>query len=193
MLKIPLPCVILSGGKSSRMGEDKSLLPFGDEPTLTQYQLKRLEKFFDSLHVSTKDSSKFDFHASFIEDEKRFKEHSPLVALYSILKRLQCDTFVLSVDTPFISPESIFKLYSAKKDEDEIVIAKDGERTHQLCGIYSPLILHKIEENLKVKKHKIRDLFENSKVKYVEFDNPDEFTNMNYKDDYIKAKQWLNT
>ncbi|MFY4863348.1 NTP transferase domain-containing protein, partial [Aliarcobacter butzleri] len=29
IIPFEIPCVILSGGKSSRMGEDKSLLPFG--------------------------------------------------------------------------------------------------------------------------------------------------------------------
>ena len=41
-----IPCVILSGGKSSRMGEDKSLLPFSSSKTLIEYQYKRLKPYF---------------------------------------------------------------------------------------------------------------------------------------------------
>lgn len=41
---LDIPCVIFAGGKSSRMGEDKALLPFGNFKTLTQYQLTRLQK-----------------------------------------------------------------------------------------------------------------------------------------------------
>ncbi|MDP1784432.1 MAG: NTP transferase domain-containing protein, partial [Sulfuricurvum sp.] len=39
-----LPCILFAGGKSSRMGSDKSLLPFGGYPTLAQYQYERLSK-----------------------------------------------------------------------------------------------------------------------------------------------------
>jgi len=41
-----IPCVILCGGKSSRMGEDKALLPFGEYSTLVQYQYERLQSVF---------------------------------------------------------------------------------------------------------------------------------------------------
>jgi len=63
-----IPCVIFAGGKSSRMGEDKSLLPFGSFSTLTEFQLNRLQKMFKNIYISCKKSSKFDFNADFIED-----------------------------------------------------------------------------------------------------------------------------
>ena len=53
-----IPCVILAGGKSSRMGEDKSLLPFPPYKTLTHYQYQRLNKIFKNVYISSKDSSK---------------------------------------------------------------------------------------------------------------------------------------
>ena len=83
---LSLPLVIIAGGKSSRMGSDKSLLPFGAFPTLTQYQLSRFKHHFSSLHVSCKTKDKFDFEASFIEDNPLYPESSPLVALGSILE-----------------------------------------------------------------------------------------------------------
>jgi len=54
-----IACVILAGGKSSRMGEDKALLPFGYSPTLTQYQLKKFQDYFKDLYISTKDKNKY--------------------------------------------------------------------------------------------------------------------------------------
>lgn len=85
---IPLPCIIIAGGKSSRMGSDKALLPFGGFETLTQYQIHRLSPLFQSLHVSTRSKNKFDFEASFIEDIATYEAQSPLVALLTIFQKI---------------------------------------------------------------------------------------------------------
>ena len=55
-----IPCVILSGGKSSRMGEDKSLLPFSSSSSLIEFQYRRLEPYFKNIFISAK-NDKFDF------------------------------------------------------------------------------------------------------------------------------------
>ena len=55
-----ITCVILSGGKSSRMGEDKSLLPFSSSQTLIQYQYDRLKPYFKNIYISSK-VDKFNF------------------------------------------------------------------------------------------------------------------------------------
>ena len=59
IIPFEIPCVILSGGKSSRMGEDKSLLPFGSSNSLIEYQYKRLKPYFKNLYISSK-IDKFD-------------------------------------------------------------------------------------------------------------------------------------
>jgi len=64
-----IPCVIFAGGKSSRMGENKALLPFAGFETLTEYQYTRLSKIFSSVYISCKDKSIFSFDANFIEDD----------------------------------------------------------------------------------------------------------------------------
>ena len=74
---IEIPCVIFAGGKSSRMGRDKSLLPFGGFETLTQYQYERLKKIFANVYISCKNRSKFDFDANFIEDDADFNTYAP--------------------------------------------------------------------------------------------------------------------
>ncbi len=183
---LPLPCVIVAGGKSSRMGSDKALLPFGKYKTLTQYQLQRVTPWFKSVHVSCKNRDKFSFDASFIEDTKEFDEFSPLVALYSILNTLQTPVAILSVDTPFVSKEVYDKLFSYISDFDAL-IAKSPFGSHQLCAIYSPVILQILRENIMQNDHKIRNLLAKIKTKYVNFDDDGLFTNLNRPDEYKKA------
>ena len=184
---LDLPCVIVAGGKSSRMGSDKSLLPFGSSQTLTQYQLDKHKNNFVSLHVSCKTKEKFDFKASFIEDTKEFDEYSPLIALYSILKKFDTPVCILSVDTPFVTLEVYEKLFTCK-DDYAVVIAKSPYGSHQLCAIYSPSILPILKKHIEANNHKIRNLLDKVKTKYVDFVSDETFSNLNCPEEYEKAK-----
>ncbi|WP_228135503.1 NTP transferase domain-containing protein [Halarcobacter anaerophilus] len=81
-----IPCVILCGGKSSRMGEDKALLPFSNSDTLSQYQYEKYKPFFKKVYISSK-TNKFDFDANLILDKSNI--YSPIVALKSIFESLK--------------------------------------------------------------------------------------------------------
>ena len=184
---LSLSCVIVAGGKSSRMGSDKALLPFGEFPTLTQFQLDLHKNNFLSLHVSCKTKDKFDFAANFIEDTKEFDDYSPLIALYSILKEFDSPICILSVDTPFVTLSVYEKLFTCKEDFD-VVIAKSPFGSHQLCAIYSPTILPILKKQIKENNHKIRNILELVKTKYVDFEDDKIFTNLNKPEDYKKAR-----
>lgn len=60
-------CVILAGGKSSRMGRDKTLLPFGGFATLTHYGAHKFGRIFERVFVSSK-FEKFDPTLPLIKD-----------------------------------------------------------------------------------------------------------------------------
>jgi len=181
-----LPLVIVAGGKSSRMGRDKALLPFGSFKTLTQYQIDKHKNNFDSLYVSCKTKDKFDFQANFIEDTTQFNEYSPLIALYSILKEFDTHVCILSVDTPFVDAEVYKKLFTCKDDFD-VVIARSPYGSHQLCAIYSPKIVPILKKQIEKNNHKIRDVLELVKTKYVDFEDDKAFTNLNRPEDYEKV------
>ncbi len=185
---INLPCVIVAGGKSSRMGSDKALLPFGSFNTLTEFQIDRHKNNFLSLHVSCKTKNKFDFKIDFIEDTDKFNKYSPLIALYSILKKFTTSVCVLSVDTPFVTSDVYEKLISLKDDFDA-VIARSPYGSHQLCAIYSPRILPILKNQIEKNNHKIRDMLELVKTKYVDFEDDDLFTNLNRPEDYEEANR----
>ncbi|WP_024955040.1 molybdenum cofactor guanylyltransferase MobA [Sulfurospirillum arcachonense] len=182
-----LPCVIVAGGKSSRMGSDKALLPFGNFKTLTQYQLAKHAKNFSSLHVSCKTKDKFDFEANFIEDVKEFSEYSPLIALYSILKQFDTPVCILSVDTPFVDIVMYEKLFACKEKND-VVIARSPYGSHQLCAIYSPSILPILKQQILENNHKIKNFLNLVKTTYVDFQSDEPFSNLNHPQDYKEAK-----
>ncbi len=181
-----LSCVILCGGQSKRMGQDKALLAFSKQKSLSYYQYSRLEPYFDTCYLSAK-TNKFDFEAKIIQDN--FTDYSPLLALKNILETTKKATFIICVDTPFVSLNSIFKLYENLKTNDAIIAR--AKRTHYLCGIYSPKILPFINKNLELNNHAIRKSLELASVKYQDFVNEEEFMNVNTKEEYKKSLEFL--
>jgi molybdopterin-guanine dinucleotide biosynthesis protein A len=187
----PLSCVIFAGGKSSRMGEDKALLPFGEFPTLTQYQYARLSQIFQNVYISCKNKSKFDFEANFIEDVKG--EYAPTLGFVSIFQTLQDErVFVLGVDTPFVTQDIIQKLLDADTALSDATIAKLDGRTQAMCGIYHRSLASKFENMQKTSQHKLGFLLKESNTNYVDFTDKNAFLNLNHPHEYQEALKYLN-
>lgn len=179
-------CVILSGGKSQRMGEDKSLLPFSSSNSLIEYQYNRLKPYFKDIYISSK-VDKFPFlkdKEKIILDENQ-DIFSPILALKTILEKFD-KVFIITVDTPFVELKTIEKLVNFSKDFD-IVIAKTQNRTHNLCGVFKNICLETIKNMINDDIHKINYLVKNSKFSEQIFENENEFLNINDKNDYQRA------
>ena len=185
-----ITCVILSGGKSSRMGEDKSLLPFSTSKTLIQYQYDRLKPYFKNIYISSK-VDKFDFleKECLILDENK-DVFSPILALDTIFKKFQNQKiFIITVDTPFVSIDTIAKLIEESKDCD-ICIAQT-EKTHNLCGVFSSNISLTIKTMIENDIHKIAYLIKKNKNKILKFPNNSEFLNINNKEEYEESLNYI--
>jgi len=185
---IDIPCVIFAGGKSSRMGEDKALLPFAGFDTLAEYQYTKLSKIFSNVYISCKDKSKFSFLANFIEDDKKSDTFAPTLGFISIFNTIiEEKFFAISVDIPFVTEKEIQKIVLADDDFHDAVIAKTDEGVQPLCGIYSKNLKNNFIKMLKDKKHKLGFLLQKSKTAYVYFPDTKPFLNMNHPQDYKDA------
>jgi len=185
---LDIPCVIFAGGKSSRMGEDKALLPFSSYKTLTEFQLSRLQKIFKTVHISCRKKNKFDFPASFIEDIQKGDIFAPTLGFVSIFQTIKENKFfAISVDTPFISIEEIKKLVEFDGLSYDAIIAKTEEGIHPLCGIYSRSLLKNFEDMVLHDNHRLGLLLKNANTKYVNFSDSKAFLNLNHPSDYQKA------
>jgi molybdopterin-guanine dinucleotide biosynthesis protein A len=127
-----IPCFILVGGKSSRFGSEKD-----DKATLFyELQYEKCKKIFTNVYFAAKEK-KFKNYPFFIE---KSKVYAPLPALYEIVKKHK-KIFVLSVDTPNITPKTIKKL----------ILKKAVTSENPLIGYYDYTMLNKIRKNLKGK------------------------------------------
>ncbi|MDF1878055.1 molybdenum cofactor guanylyltransferase MobA [Sulfurimonas sp. SAG-AH-194-C20] len=187
-----IPCVIFAGGKSSRMGEDKALLPFAGFKTLTEYQHSRLSKIFTNVYISCKDKSKFNFSANFIEDETATDLYAPtagFIATYKVLQNM--NIFVLSVDSPFIDNSIIQTLCKEHTKSFEATLAKTKHGLEPLCGIYSVSLEKKFIAMKDKNSHKLGQMLQSSHIQTINFDDTIKFLNLNYKKDYLQAMSLL--
>jgi molybdopterin-guanine dinucleotide biosynthesis protein A len=184
-MKYRMPAVIFAGGKSSRMGEDKALLPFGGFSTLAQYQHEKLERYFEKVYISTKEN-KFDFKAELIHD--RYEVHSPLAGIVSIFETLREDEiFILSVDAPFVEKKVIGVLMKEEREGYDAVIAQTQSGLQPLCGIYKRSLIPLAEQELKENRHRLTHLLQHSRSKFVLFEEEDPFANLNHPHEYREA------
>jgi len=185
---LDIPCVIFAGGKSSRMGENKALLPFAGFGTLTEYQYARLSKIFSSVYITCKDKSLFSFEANFIEDDKKFSVFAPTLGFITAFNILDTKKiFAISVDTPFIAQNEIHNIVLADNSIDDAIIARTEEGVQPLCGIYTRNLQPKFLQMLDENSHRLGQLLKNSKTTYVYFPDTKPFLNMNHPQDYKKA------
>ncbi len=189
------PCVILSGGKSSRMGEDKSLMLVKNSTTMIEYLYKKLTPIFNQVYISAK-TDKFDTlelpNKQLILDTNQ-TVFSPMIALETIFQTLKDEkVFIITVDTPFVEKETIEKLIKNSSDFS-ITIAKDNDNNiHNLCGVFSRDVLPTIQEMIKKDIHKINYMIKNSKnYQEIVFENYEQFLNINTQESYEKAKTLL--
>lgn len=176
--------ILLAGGKSSRMGEDKAFLKYGGL-FLYQYNLKILEHFSDNLIIS---SSNTAFNQSnYLRVEDDIPGLGPIGGIYSSLKRISYkNAIVLPCDLPFITIDIIDTLI-ANSHGYEICIAQNmSGQPEPLVGIYSTSILPNMEDLIKKGKYKIRDLLSEVNTNFISFENSPKntFQNVNYPEDY---------
>lgn len=182
-----LPCILFAGGKSSRMGQDKSLLPFGGYSSLAQFQYNRLSKLFNHVYISTKTSDKFSFEADFILDSQS-SDFAPTAGFVSAFETLECERFfAISVDTPFIDEVIFNALVDADSTDLDAVIAKTSSGSHPLCGIYHRSLLKEFQRMQHEGDHRLGKLLSMSQTHFIAFENEEPFMNLNHPNEYSEA------
>ncbi|MSN95928.1 NTP transferase domain-containing protein [Campylobacter sp. FMV-PI01] len=163
------------------MGRDKTLLPYKNHPSLTHFLFDKMSKNFQNVFVCAKEQ-KFQPNLPLIKD--KFMDFSPMLALYSALSNFQNkNVFIITADSPFIEISTI-EILNQNLQGFDICVAKDDENLHSLCGFYNSN-LSDIAKNLyENSNHKIGALFKFAKFKSINFDNKEQFLNINYPKDY---------
>lgn len=155
-----MDALILTGGKSRRMGRDKKDLIYGDETFLETIQ--RNLSPFDSITISTRDKEGIG------KIQDIYKDCGPLAGIHSGLVNLNShEIFVISCDLPLMKWEYIEHLLSAYDRLSPDILVPKTDRVHPLCGIYSKNILHALEDSLGKRELKLQKFLKSQNTYYL--------------------------
>lgn len=179
--------LILCGGKSSRMGFDKTLLKYEKFASITHFLYYKLSAKFACVQVSAK-KQKFTPPLPLLKDD--FMEFAPIFVLANLDKFFNSSVFLIPADQPFIKESTILSLFEGSKSA-QICIAKSASYIHQLCGFFSPSIASKAREQIKSQNYAIKELLKFCDTKILSFDEGEQFINLNTTKDIDFANNAL--
>ncbi len=192
---------ILSGGRSSRIGTNKSFLVIDGKP-LIQRLSELLDSIFQEVVISSNETELYEFLGQNIIKDI-FPGRGPLSGIHSALSFTNSvKNFIISCDMPLISSELINYFLNNNSDAD-ILLPKADRRIQPLCGIYSKSALLEAE-NLLIEsgnsqsnlKGSVYELLNRVKTEFINVDqldfyHPNLFMNINTLDDFNLAKSIL--
>lgn len=167
MIKEEITGIILSGGKSSRMGLEKGLVLFNGKP-LIQYSINIFKPICDKILISA--NNQLDDYATFgyevVEDQ--VKGVGPMGGLITCLKKSTTRyNFVLSCDTPFI-PSELFNYLLGSIENFQMAVPKHRDNfIEPLCSVYATNVIWHMQHAIENKNYKLFDFIEEANTKYV--------------------------
>lgn len=195
--------IILAGGKSTRMGENKSFLKLGDK-TVIEKITNLMKNIFKTVLLITNTPEEYEFLSiPIFEDIYKYK--GPLAGIHSGLTNSKTqNNFVISCDIPLMTEEMI-KYIVEFKTEKPITVCKADGFIQQLAGRYSKSVLPLAEEILinyteeiragiqKNRKCNVLNLLDKAGSEIIDaeklfFYKENIFFNMNRLEDYKKLK-----
>lgn len=159
--------IILSGGKSLRMGKNKAFIEIEGLPMIERI-LNLFKKIFNEILVITNDKNQF-VH---LDNVKIFNDLIPykgaLGGLYTGLFYSSHEySFCVGCDMPFLN-ESLIKFLIKKINGEDIIVPKTEKGLEPLHAIYSKRCLSIIKSMIDSGKSRIIDIYPLLKIKIIE-------------------------
>ena len=194
-----LCAVILTGGRSSRMGGGiKSLKKFNNKSIFDRV-FENLQTQVDKIIINSNDSENLfvKYNVEVIKDSLE-GYLGPLAGIHASFEWLNKNApyinWLVTVpgDTPFIPKNLVKKLLDKVKNTNhKIVLAQSNGKTHPIIGIWHSNLFESLKNSLNSGNRKIMNWASQNSLGYEEFTNSkyDPFFNINCKEDLIEAKE----
>jgi molybdopterin-guanine dinucleotide biosynthesis protein A len=189
MLKQQATAIVMAGGKSKRMGSDKSMLSIKGQ-SIIETICNQLSDTFDEILISANQIDKFAFLGYKVIPDK-VPEQGPLMGIASALEvSIKEFNFVVACDIPKINLNYVNRMLNeAIESHADIVMPISGKNKYEpLFAVYRKRIVEAIHKTLSAGKRKIIDVFPLCTVKHIEIDDTEWLINLNTKAEYKEYK-----
>jgi molybdopterin-guanine dinucleotide biosynthesis protein A len=175
--------IVLAGGRSSRMGEDKSLMKLNGK-ALVEYSINALRPLCDKVIISSNIAA-YDFTGCEVWPDE-LPDQAPIIGIYSCLKRSETElNVILSCDIPLMSTSMIgFLLAKSAAYEITVPIHENGQ-IEPLCGIYKKSSIGIIKEFIDRGNYRLNECIRSVQHQFIPVDaqipcnSPNLFLNIN--------------
>lgn len=176
--------LVLAGGKSSRMGTDKSKVLYKNKPLL-EYAIITLKPVVSNIIISS-NSIQPNEYSEYIFVKDIYTNSGPLAGIHAGIQNIQSEyVAVISCDTPLVPSEVFSLLIDNIQDYDAAVARHSSCNVEPLVAVYRTNILTQIENMLTAGNFKMCDFIQSINTTYVDFENSDMFFNCNYPKDLL--------
>jgi molybdopterin-guanine dinucleotide biosynthesis protein A len=166
-----ITAVILAGGRSSRMGRDKSFIRLtSDGPCLIEMVIKSALPVASAVMISTNNPESYRWLPyPLIADSPQYREAGPLAGLEAGLSAAQASTVIaLGCDMPFIVTDVLRCLLDQIQDgSDAIVPLNATGQPEPLCAVYLKSCLPAIRDHLDRGLYKLSGWLDSVHTRYV--------------------------
>jgi molybdenum cofactor guanylyltransferase len=179
--------IVLAGGRSRRMGTDKSMLPIQGRPMI-EHICWQLRATFTRVLISANEAQKFSFLGLEVIPD-RIPDQGPLMAVASALEASTSElNLVVSCDLPQIKLAAVRRMLAEAEGADVVVPrTKDGQE-QPLFAVYRRSARRYMEDALTSGSRRLRHIYDLCRVRFIEFDDTGWFINLNTKADYERFR-----
>jgi len=171
IIKNPITGIILSGGKSSRMGSDKALLKLNNS-TFVETIITTIQPFVDELIIISDNPEHDKFNIR--REEDFIKDSGPLAGLLTGLNHAKHENILaLSCDIPLISEKVIETLINQADDDYEVNQIESDGKTMPLIALYKKSCRYPIFRFLQNDERRLRVAVNSFKVKTIKLNSKD--------------------
>ncbi len=189
-----IPAVILAGGASRRMGEDKAMLAFGGG-TLLSHALARISAQSGPVVISRHDGAMAEFAGAPVVADGVGEHNGPLSGILSALRHFEGGSAShiasIAVDTPFFPTDFVDRLAAAAPTPNEIIAARSNGRVHPVFALWPLLLADDLAAWLAAGNRRLMGFLELHPHRFVDFEMTgvsDPFFNINTPEELEQAR-----
>jgi molybdopterin-guanine dinucleotide biosynthesis protein A len=159
--------VLLAGGKSLRMGQDKRYLIVGEQTILERGLGVLRSMFHEILVVIAQDSPPLKIDARVVRD--LVPDCGSLGGIYTGLTQATTPyIFAVACDMPFLN-QAVIAQFTDRRNTADIVMARLAARLHPMHALYSKKCLPAMEQMIAARQLKIQGLLSHLslRVQYI--------------------------